>query len=1161
MKRKPSRAQLWIWLFALAALLSFPALTSAQVVKGSISGTVQDPTGAAIPQAEVRATQMETQQVFSAKTDDTGLFRLLLLPVGTYKLEITKEGFNALQMTDISVSAGQDRGLGVLMLAIGQVTATVEVTAAPPLLQSTQAQVSTAVKSREITEFPGVLENQGLDNLALFVPGVNNSRDLGFSNTNGVSFAVNGLRGRNNDQQVDGQNNNDNSVGGPSLFVSNPEFVEEYQITTSNFGPEYGRNSGSVVNIVTKSGTNNWRGTIFGTVGNSALDSLTNVEKHFQGLTKPPRYQDTFVGGTAGGPFVKDRIFFFGGFDTQIVSSKDVVSASRTPTPAGLAALAACFPGSAGIQALMDFGPYGVTGGNPQVSGSTSLITVTGPVSGTVCNGVEVGGVQRLLDTSLRQYDYILRTDVNPTSKDRVYGRYIYQRQTFRNTNAFGTSAAGYPADVPSRTHGLGMSWTRTITDRMVNEARFNWGRLEVQFGGNSIGNTTPPMAQIDQALARITFSDTSLLGFGPATNAPQGRIVKTIQIQDNWNYFRGSHQFKAGVNYTYQHSPNRFLPNLNSAWRFQNLGALGDNVPNRITIANGDPLLDFREHQTFLYFGDDYQIRSNLILNLGLTYSYYGQPANLFHENTMKRESSASTAFWDPTLPIELRTFPKIPAPKNNWGPSAGFAYTPKWGGWLTGEGKTVLRGGYRMAYDPPFYNIYLNISSSAPQVFLQTIGAAVASTIPMPAAPFGPTVRSQLASFLTLGVFDPRTFAQTTVTNDFGPQRVHSWSFGLQRELRPNAVVEARYVGNRGTRLFQSINANPLVADLVADYPSLFPGITPCPAAQAQIPAAVGRVFCDRGVVRQRTNTGFSHYHGLQTNFRGTNLWKQLTINTSYTWSKTIDNASEIFGSFGGGGTLAFAQNPLDFKRGERALSGLDVPHSWSLSFQEELPFFRSQQGWLGKFLGGWALSGSYIISSGQTYTPQQFALSAFSGAPYNDTTFNTTFAGTFETVRPFISNPAAPAGNVGIFAADACNNFGLGCALTSNTLLSLNEINVNGAEVGVNANDVRYIVNGLEANLVFGSPFGDAGRNTLRNYHINTANFSLFKVTRFGERAAVRWHMTMTNVFNHPNFSSVDPFIDDAGFTDEGTGFANVRLFDGGNRSIRFGLRISF
>lgn len=544
----------------------------------------------------------------------------------------------------------------------------------------------------------------------------------------------------------------------------------------------------------------------------------------------------------------------------------------------------------------------------------------------------------------------------------------------------------------------------------------------------------------------------------------------------------------------------------------------------------------------------------------MGLTYSYYGQPANLFNAITTRRESDASTAFWNPALPLDVRAFPKTPTPVNNWGPSAGFAYTPMWGGWLTGEGKTVLRGGYRQTYDPPFYNIYLNISTATPIVFLQTIGAATASGIPLNADPFGPQVRSQLSPFLTLGVFDPRAFNQTTIANDFGPQRVHHWSFGLQRELHPNAVVEARYVGNRGTE----INDNPFVAGIEADFPSLLPaGVTGCPAGSAAVPSAVGRVDCNRGIVRNRTNTGFSDYHGLQTNFRATNLWRQLTVNTSYTWSKTIDNVSEIFGTFGGGGTLAFSQNPLNFRSGEKALSGLDIPQNWTIAFQEDIPFFRPQQGLIGKLLGGWSVSASYIISSGQTYTPQQFALSAFSGAPYGDTNFNTSFSGTFDTVRPFVGNPNAPLTSVGIFAQDACGNFGVGCSQPAGTLLSLNDINSSGfvTETIMTQNDVRFIVNGLEANGIFGTPFGDAGRNILRNYETNIGNFSVFKTTKFGERVAIRWHMTMENVFNHPNFNSVDPFIDDAGLTDEATGFGDVRLFSGGNREIFFGIRISF
>jgi len=157
---------------------------------------------------------------------------------------------------------------------------------------------------------------------------------LGFSNTNGTGFAVNGIRGRNNDQQLDGQNNNDNSVAGPGIFVSDPEFVSEYQITTSNFSAEYGRNSGSVVNIITKSGTNNVHGSVYGTESSSKLNALSNTDKAFVGLKKPARFNDEFTGGTVGGPLWVDHVFFFGGFDNEIVSQQQVYSSGNlTPTP------------------------------------------------------------------------------------------------------------------------------------------------------------------------------------------------------------------------------------------------------------------------------------------------------------------------------------------------------------------------------------------------------------------------------------------------------------------------------------------------------------------------------------------------------------------------------------------------------------------------------------------------------------------------------------------------------------------------------------------------------------------------------------------------------------------------------------------------------------
>jgi hypothetical protein len=494
------------------------------------------------------------------------------------------------------------------------------------------------------------------------------------------------------------------------------------------------------------------------------------------------------------------------------------------------------------------------------------------------------------------------------------------------------------------------------------------------------------------------------------------------------------------------------------------------------------------------------------------------------------------------------------------------GFAWTPGFGGKFTGNGKTVIRGGYRIAYDPAFYNIYTNISSSAPVALLNTLTGATAAGIQLPANPTGPNVRSLLAGNLTTGVFDPRVFNETNIPPNFEPQQTHEWTLGIQREIVGGAVFEARYVGNHGSRLYQSINGNPDIAGLAAAFPNLIPAReTPCPASQAAVPQAVGRVNCNEGIVRQRTNTGVSDYNGLQLELRSNQLWHQLTLRTNYTYSKTTDNVDDIFGTGVGGSTSAFSQSQVNFTGSEHGLSGLDFPNSFTMTFYEQIPLFRSQEGLLGHILGGWAVAGTYFITSGQTYTPIQFALNG--GGPLYDNAFTAAFAGTVDqNLRPFLGNPGAPTNTVGIFAGDACNDFGVGCQLATTQLISLNAIN-KGDTVGttVTNKDVRFIANTPVATTVFNSPFGNAARNSLRDAGTNTGNFSLYKNFKVKERLDVIFHTTMTNVFNHPNFGSVgggiDPFIDDAGLHQEFTGFGDPTLQNGGFRSIRFGFTFKF
>ena len=1192
MNRKSVRFSLFVAL-VIAVMVALPI--SAQVSKGSISGTVTDPQGAVVAGAQVKATDVATGTVYTTTSDSSGLFRFNLIPASSYKIEISHQGFKTGVLNDVTVSAGSDKGLGSVKMAVGGTTETLEVSAAAPLIETSQSQVTNTFGGVQLQSFAGIQENEGLDNLALFVPGVTNTRgDNTFTNTNGAGFSVNGLRGRNNDQEIDGQNNNDNSVGGPGLFVSNTEFVQQYVIVTNQFGPEYGRNAGSVVNIITKSGTNNWHGSLYGNENNSILNSLTNGNKNQRlcgpdnCLDKPARLNNEFSGFTIGGPMVKSKMFIFGGFDNQIVSQiSPFRDTGLLPTPAGIAQLNGCFPASASLQAFNKFGPYSISAGNPRPSGSVSLHNVGS------CTNVPFAGLERDLSTPFHGFDYVLRNDIQ-LGGDSITSRYLFNRgNNFNLDGGADSGALGYPINITALSQAILESWTHNFGTHMVNEARVSFNRLNVDFGGNNIGNTVPPAGGLSGALAQATIQATGFSElFGSPNNLPQQRIVNTWQAQDNWSYVLGKHQLKAGVNWTYQRSPNIFLPNINGTYRFSSWTSFVNNTPNRIRVANGPSLLDFREYDTFLYGGDDWKIGQNLTLNLGLTWTYYGQPANLFNDITTQRESNAGTAFWLQSLPLSIRTDPTIPAPKNSFGPSIGFAYSPQWGGFLTGHGKTVFRGGYRMLYDPPFYNIYLNIATSAPEVFLQSFTGSAASTKPMPATPTGPNVRASLASFLQTNTFDPRTFAQTNITPNFGPDKVHAWSFGFEREITKNSAFEARYAGNRAYDLFQTINGNPLISQLKADYPSLAPE-TPCAATQQTGPGKgtdVGRVNCATGVLRTRNNGGYSYYNALQTEFRANNLFKQLTLRTGYTWQKTLDNVSEIFATFGGGNTIAIAQNPLDTKKGEYSFSGLDVPHDWYLTFTEQLPFFREQHGALGHILGGWGFNGTYILASGQRYTPSQVFTATFSNpgatggsnAPgdYYDIAFWNNFFGA-EPARPFLGNPSAPATAVGIFAGDACNVFGAtgltaattpvscGGTLPDNTLISMNQINSNvcattgNCVVTVNKNDVRYIMNGFTAQQIFGTPFGNVRRNVAQDAITNIASFSVTKSLKLGERVSFEFRTTMLNVFNHPNFGSVDPFLEDAntGTVKDTFQFGDPTLSGSTPRTIFFGGTIRF
>src|ERR1700678_866848 len=391
---------------ALTFLTAVPLLqqkASAQgITTGSISGAVADTTGAVISGATITATAKATNITLKTTSSGDGSFSFKDVPIGIYTVVISESGFAGITLNNIEVASSREQALGVEKLSPGSTEAVVEVSAAQNILETSQSQVTTTFDSEQLTNLPTA---GGFDELALLIPGVVDTHGDGFSNSNGANFSVNGERGRANNFEIGGQANNDHTISGPQVFFGNDEALAEIQVITNSFSAQYGRNAGSVVNYITKSGTNAIHGSaIYKYSGDFTSSLAQGVSKGEQfGFCGPgqtpaadgcaptvvPRFVDNFSGGTLGGPILKNKLFAFGStYWYRETEFGALVTSSGTyfPTPSGLTQLAAAFPGNGSVAILQQLSPYAVTAGNPrQITNSqTPVIYETIPGAGTV---------------------------------------------------------------------------------------------------------------------------------------------------------------------------------------------------------------------------------------------------------------------------------------------------------------------------------------------------------------------------------------------------------------------------------------------------------------------------------------------------------------------------------------------------------------------------------------------------------------------------------------------------------------------------------------------------------------------------------------------------------------------------------------------------------
>jgi hypothetical protein len=1120
---------------AIVLFLSVPVLAQ---TTGSISGQIKDEKGAILPNASVTARKVSTNESRTAQTDSEGRYRFSNMSVGEYEITVDSSGFTKHIQSGVTLLLNQDAVVDVAMTVKGA-QATVNVVENASLLNTSTAEVGTRFDERRLADLP-VATNRSVYNLALSAPGVSQlgPNQVGFSA--GINYSANGGRVRSNNFMIDGQDNNDFGVAGAAIPLNNPDLIQEVRLVTNQFSAEFGRNSSSVFNAITKRGANQFHGSAFWFHNDNSLNACSNLEKNAgscnPNATVPSKTHAPFrienqAGGTVGGPIIKNKTFFFGSvqrwWDRQLGAG---VTIQGVPTEAGRQILQAQAGTRPQVAALLRFLPAAQTSGRPNTSfniGATQFPVPTGDLTGTtsfVFNDWQTSG----------------RVDHNFNENHQLYGRYLYQ-----DSDTIGTGQASPPGNTSnniSRTQGLNFTLASVLSPRWVNEARFAWLRSASATTSNNPDSESIPSIEVaDLGLAGFNAA-ASRTAIGLGVNLPQNSIRTTYQYQDNISHTMDNHALKFGADIHRSQLSQLFKPTTRGRLVYSTLNRLVNDVAQIATINKDLPgvaeILNLDWHDFYFYGQDEWKIRPNFTLTYGLRYELPGQPIGDLVDFNAPVLAAANN---DPRFlvsPIPSRD-------KKNFQPRIGFNWNPRFSsegfaGWLTGGDRTVLRGGFSRTHDYTFTNIALNIWSSFPFVAAATFPTAQI-LLPGEANSAAGTVNA----FVNLPnpSVNPDTFARTVVSDNFHSPRYDSYSLELQREFSSNVVLRVGYVGSKGNDLFQTIDGNPRRLNAIG-----------CVASASD----TCRVDPRRSSIRLRANAAESLYHSMQISMEK-RLSRGFSAGLHYTWSAFIDEASEIFNP--SPGEIAIPQDSFN-RPADKGRSTFDRPHRLAGNFVYELPWFREQRGFAGRLLGGWQLNSSFSLQSGAPFTPLNGSdpTGALSGIdtlvgnairPNVFTNLNVS-AMSVQELRAVDQQLRAQAQQQ---AQQIFNSLGpnppvgpLGGPALTDTLFTVSR----GRIVQNPTTLVRSVVVdfiGLPSGRV-----GSAGRNILRADGINNIDFGILKTTTLGENHKIQLRADFYNLTNTRDFGIPNSTVTNAGFLNQwGT--------DGGKRRVIVAVRYVF
>lgn len=1062
--------------FSLLIFLSlFSIVAFSQATSGVVRGTVTDPNGAVVPNAKVTISQSSTNTSQTAQTGESGDFQFSNLLVGEYTVTVEAANFKKLTLNQVRVQLNQPTDLNA-QLTVGLTGEVVEVTAAgTELIDTTTGNLSSSYSGRQTVDLAQTGGTGGINNLALLSGNVASSGGVGV----GTGGSVGGQRPRNNNFVLDGVDNNDKSVTGPQSYIS-PEEVAEFSLQQNQFSAEYARSNGGQFITVTKSGTNEYHGTAYGFFQNkkfNALEAVNNIPRSQQ--DRFDRFRGGFnIGGPMPGIFfsnpknglrsVSDKVFFFTSYERLQQGSSIPPLGIQAPTAAGRALLATV-PGLSPTNLGVFLGFL------PVASTAESTITVGGVA-------IPIGTVRFPAPSFFKQNHVVANVDYNQSSATA-------HRFRFTMTNlATIDNAANLPqffVPVPNKQRLFSYTLSHNFSSNLINETRLSFRRSSNNF-------QVPDIAFPGLSVFPNILLDDLGVNIGPDPNAPQFTIENNYQIVNNLTYLWGNHTMKFGGDFRVIISPQSFSQRVRGDYEYGSTDSfLRDLSPDVFGQRNaGNNIYYGNQRILYAFAQDDWRIRPNLTLNLGVNYSYQQVPLGARTSQPLNAISSV------PGL-IEFRE-PK--SQKTNFGPRFGFAYSPNFEGGILGRlfgnnNQTSIRGGFSMGYDYIFDNLYIlsnppqlqqtnDVDTTAPQTPAFLAGGGLPDT---PVA----ITDAATARALTAG-FIPDQEVPYSLT----------YTFSIQRQLAQDLSLELRYLGTRGVHLLTQnrINRQAKVApeDGRQGLPTFFAApsqaslnaltldLDDINARSSYVPAYFNAGFDDTfgsSVVAFLSN-GNSTYHGgsavLTKRFS-----RGLQMTAAYTLSHLIDDTTaEVFS------TVLSPRRVEDFQnlRRERANSALDHRHRFVASAIYELPWFRNGNSFAKTLLGGFSIAGTYTYESGEFVTIR-------SG---NDSNLNGDAAG-----DRAIFNPAGTDG-VSSLVTPLCRGSQVGCGANPADIVGYLANNPNA----------RYVQTGAGA-------VSTLGRNTFLSPSISNVDLSLFKNFRTGENSFIQFRIDAFNAFNHAQF----------------------------------------